>query len=531
MRKWVYLSLSVSLLLSSCSKNQIDRKPQGQELRLNFRSEPLSIDPRKPNDVTSSQFLKMCFDGLTRMGPDGELQLSLAESADVSEDQRIYTLKLRKSLWSDGMPVTAYDFEGSWKTMLDPLFPCEYASDLFILKNGRAAKNKKCSMDEVGVRALDEYTLRIELDHPAPLFLSILSTHAFYPSPQHITSKYPHWADKANPHYVTNGPFKLVEWKQSDHITLEKSETYWDSAHVKLDRIQMLLIEDENTELTMFDNGELDWAGSPLSTLPLDAMPALIKTKRVTTFPMAGVYFYILNTQDPLLKNVKLRRAFALAINRQELIDNVIQSGQSPATCFIPPALSPEKQYFQDNDVLRARRLFTEALTELQLTKEQLPIITLSYNTMNSHHKIAQAIQGQWFKAFGIHVALENKEWKVFLDEQRHGKFQIARMGGIANNYDPIGFLDRYRYLSSEENFSHWTNPRFTELLESADQTIDEALRTQLIAEAEQIFMDEMPVIPIYFYTGSYMKQPYVKGVYVSELSDVDLKWAYVEMQ
>ncbi len=150
---------------------------------------------------------------------------------------------------------------------------------------------------------------------------------------------------------------------------------------------------------------------------------------------------------------------------------------------------------------------------------------------MNAHHKIAQAIQGQWRNALGIKVRLENKEWKVYLDEQRHHQFQIGRMGGIANNYEPISFLDRYRYLSSDENFCQWTNTAFTELLEQADMTIDPEERLCYLLKAEAIFMDEMPVIPIYFYTGSYIKKPYVKDIYLSELSDVDFKWAYVELK
>jgi len=525
----IYLSVVIGLLLCSCEKKPKEHLPTKQELRMNIKIEPLSLDPRKPNDATSLNFLKMCFDGLFRMGLDGKACPSIAERFDLSEDQTMYTLFLRETFWSDGEPVTAYDFETSWKTMLDPLFPCEAVTDLFVLKNARAAKFKKCSVDEVGVTALDARTLRIELDHPIPSFLSMLTTHCFYAAPSHIVFSHPEWADKKNAYYISNGPFCLKEWRASNYILLEKNTRYWDQENVKLDHIYLFIIEDDNTELGMFKNGELDWAGSPLSSLPLDALPFL---PNAHTYLMAGTYYYTLNVKDPLLQNVNLRRALALAVNRKEIIDNVTQSGQIAATGYIPPILSGiTKQYFMDGDVQLARQYFQKACEELGIQQGAFPILSLSYNTMQSHHKIAQAIQGQWRDALGIKVRLENKEWKVYLDEQRRHQFQIARMGGIANNYDPISFVDRFRYLSSDENFSQWTNTEFTELLEQADQIIDSEERMRYILKAESIFIEEMPVIPLYFYTGTYLKKSYVKDVYLSELADVDFKWAYIEMR
>lgn len=523
------LGIIIGLLFSSCEKSSKEYRPTKQELRMNIRSEPLSLDPRKPNDATSLNFLKMCFDGLTRIGLDGKVHLSIAENIEISQDQKKYTIFLKETCWADGKPVTANDFETSWKTMLDPLFPCEAVTDLFVLKNARAAKMHKCSPDEIGVKALDKRTLCIELTHPIPSFLSMLSTHCFYAAPSHIVSSHPEWANKKNPYYIGNGPFYLKEWRASNFILLEKNPLYWDSEHVKLERIYLFLIEDESTELSMYHNDELDWAGSPLSNLPFDALSFL---PDIHTYLMAGTYYYNLNTKDPLLKNVNIRRALALAVNRKQIIDNITQSGQIAATSFIPPSLIDRRvDYFVDSDTQLAREYFQKGCTELGIEPDAFPILSLSYNTMSSHHKIAQAIQEQWRDTLGIKVRLENKEWKVYLDEQRRHQFQIARMGGIANNYDPISFLDRFRYLSSDENFSQWTHPEFTELLEKADQTIDSEERMRYLLSAESIFIEEMPVIPIFFYTGSYLKKSYVKNVYLSELADVDFKWAYLEIK
>jgi oligopeptide transport system substrate-binding protein len=567
MNRWVLSGAVLSMLLTGCDKKGKIYRPTTQELRLNLHSEPPTIDPRKATDTVSISVLKMCFEGLTRIDPTGQPIPAAAERIEISEDYKRYTFFLRDAKWSDGNPVTAYDFEKTWKEILDPAFPCEFAIDLYLLKNGRAAKSQRCSLDEVGVRALEERTLQVDLEHPVPYFLSALSTHAFFATPHHITSQHPHWTQD---HYVGNGPFVLQQWRHHDSIIMIKNPHYWDKENIKLERIFYTLIEDETTELTMFENGELDWAGYPLSNLPTESLSSLSKKGSLQKYDIAGTYYYIFNTKEFPFTNVNIRKAFSLAINRRAIVENVTQMGQIPAMSLIPPTMwknphepiaklpAPEKEnktwqqsgkiaeksdfagigsfaigshpYFHDNDIAEAKKLFALGLKELGITAEAFPPITLSYNTLVGHHKIAQAIQEQWHQAFGIRVKLENKEWKVFLDELRHHKFQVARMGGLANINDPSNFLDFYRYLSSSNNHSQWNNPKYSELLEEADLTIDADHRIRLLKQAEQVLMDDMPIAPIYFYTGVYVKKPYVKGIYLSELNDLDLKWAYVEL-
>jgi oligopeptide transport system substrate-binding protein len=529
MNRWVLSGIALSLLLATaCSKKGKTYSPTSQELRLNLHSEPPTLDPRKATDTVSISVLKMCFEGLTRIDPTNQPIPAAAEKIEVSDNHKSYTFTLREAKWSDGNPVTAYDFEKTWKEILNPAFPCEFAIDLYIIKNGKAAKSQRCSIDEIGVRALDEKTLQVELEHPVPYFLFALATHAFFATPSHITSKFPNWTQD---HYIGNGPFLLKEWRHHDAIVMMKNPHYWDKENTKLDHIQFTLVEDETTELTMFENGELDWAGYPLSNLPTEALPMLAKKGKLERYPIAGTYYYIFNVKEFPFTNPNIRKAFALAINRQAIISNVTQMGQIPAMSLIPPTMWKNPlRYFQDNDIAEAKRLFALGLEELGTTADALPPITLTYNTLASHHKIAQAIQEQWHQAFGVRIKLENKEWKVFLDELRHHKFQIARMGGLASVNDPSTFLDFYRYLSSSNNHSQWNNPKYSELLEEADLTIDADYRMALLKQAEQVLMDDMPIAPIYFYTGVYVKKPYVKGIYLSELNDLDLKWAYVEI-
>ena len=315
-------------------------------------------------------------------------------------------------------------------------------------------------------------------------------------------------------------------------MTLLKNPTYWDSEAVVLEKIDLYMIEDEMTELSMYENGDLEWIGSPLSSIPADALSSLSKEKDYHHYPIAGTYYYIFNTEVFPFTNKHIRRAFALSIHRQEIVENIVQGGQTVATSLVPPSMWNEKNtYFSDGDLSSAKTEFEIGLKELGITADELPTIKLSYNTNSGHHKIAQAITEQWSTALGIRVDLENMEWKVFLDSVNNHKFQIARMGGIASYNDPIAILKDYQYADSRMNQCQWSNQKFAELIDLSDHTHNPEKRMEILSEAEAILMEEMPLAPIYFYTGNYMKKPYVKSVAISNLSEIDLKYTYLDLQ
>jgi len=529
MRLLILLAFAL-LALGGCRKKVSPIDENKQILRLNIHTEPPTLDARKATDTSSIGVIHMCFEGLLKRGKGGEIQPAIAREVKISDDKKTYTFILRPAKWWDGKPVTARDFETTWKTILDPKFPSGFANDLYVIKNGCEAKNGNVPVESVGVKALDATTLQVELEYPIPYFLDLVASHSFLAVPYHITSMDPKWADGSGPHFVGNGPYKLAKWKHHNFIRLEKNDQYWDHDTVALAEIDMSIIEDSTTELNMFEAGELDWAGYPLSMLPTDALQALATTGRLQSYPLSGTYYYVFNTKVPPFDNLNFRKAFALAINRTAIIENITQSEQSPATSLIPPTIWSVQSYFKDNDVEEARRLFAIALKEMGHTADTLPKITLIYNTCENHHKIAQAIQEQWFQAFGIRVKLANKEWKVFLDELSHKQFQVARMGGVAGFNDPMAFFDQYKYLNSH-NFTGWSNPQFTALLEQAERTSNPADREKLMREAEKIFIAEMPIVPIYYYTGTYIKKNYVKGIELTEFSHGDFKFAFLETQ
>ncbi|MFI5333798.1 MAG: peptide ABC transporter substrate-binding protein [Chlamydiales bacterium] len=516
------------LLVCSCNNSSIE-KTKKQSVRLNIHSEPPTLDPRKATDSTSVSVIKMCFDGLVRQGRDGKIVPALASEIEISPEGDVYTFHLRDALWSDGTPVTAQDFEESWKGALDPRFPSERAYDLYPLKNAQRAKEGALPLSEIGVKSIDKKTLQVKLEYPTSHFLKILISHSFLPTPRHVQAKAPTWAD-SDKHYVSTGPFKLKKWSHYNEIVLEKNPLYWDAEVVKLEEVYLAIIENENTELALFDKGDLDWAGSPLSQLPLDPLPSLLHNKGAHEYPFSGVYYYVFNTKEFPFHNTNLRRAFALALDRQSIIDNITQGNQLPAMSLIPPTMWKRNvSHFRDGAVEEARVLFEQALLELGLTKETFPEITLSYNTVASHHKIAQAVQQQWKEALGVRVRLENKEWKVFLNELVHHQFQIARLGGVASVNDPADFLENYRYDASNRNYPQWSHEKFSALLAKAERCKADEKRMDYLAEAEKILIEEMPVIPLYFYTGHYLKKPYIKEVYISETNEIDLKHAYID--
>ncbi|CAM5780453.1 MULTISPECIES: peptide ABC transporter substrate-binding protein [Brevibacillus] len=497
-----------------------------QVFRANLTSEPSTADPGLAKDATSGAIVRATFDGLTRLDKDSKPMNSIAEDVKISDDRLTYTFTLRDAKWSNGDPVTAHDFEFAWKRVLDPKLAAEYAYQLYYIKNAEKVHANKLGPDELGVKALDDKTLQVTLENPTPYFLELTAFYTYYPVNKKVVEANPKWAMEAATH-VGNGPFKMTAWEHKAKIVLEKNENYWEKDVVKLDKIEFFMIEDDNTALSMFENDELDWAGQPFNGLPTDAIPALKESGQLVVHPKATMYWYKINTTKPPLNNVKIRKALALAVNRQAIVDNVTQVGQVPTMGLLPQSmiLKPDG-YFKDNDVETAKKLLEEGMKELGVTK--LPPITLSYNTSDRHKKIAEAVQDQWKQALGIDVKLLNKEFKVYLQDLHELNYDIGRLGWNADFNDPINYLEMFREKDTGNNDTGWENSRYKELLIQSATAKDAETRKQMFAEAEQIFMDEMPIIPLFTDVDVWVQKEKVKGVQVDGLGFVDLKWAEI---
>lgn len=522
--------LLVPFLFVSCGKKE-SAGPEAQTLRLNIYTEPPTLDPDRATDSTSGLILDLLFEGLTRFDGDDQVVPGVAEKIEISPDGKTYTFTLRDSRWSNGTPVTAHDFEYGWKRALNPQFPGDYAYQMYVIKNGKQVKTGELPIDALGIRVKDDKTLVVELETPTPYFLQLLPLPPFFPIYQAIAQQDPNWAYEAGPHYVSNGPFQLENWKHHNEIVLVQNPHYWEAQSVKLKKILLTMVEDANTELSLFERGDIDWTGSPISIgIPTDAIAYLQKNGQLESTPQASLYFFIFNTSKWPYSNINLRKALAYAVDRGSIVENITQSGQLPATRLLPSLMGLKTEsYFQDGNIKEAQRLFEKALAELHLTREQLPPLTLSYNTSEGHHKIAQAIQQQWKEALGVNVHLENAEWKVYLDNLQQKNFEVGRLGWIAPYKDPMAFLEIFESADNPMNRTGWSHPRYTALLQKARQTLDPDQRKEWLLEAEALLMNEMPFIPLYFHTANYMKNPKLKGVHVSPMSHIDFKHAYFE--
>lgn len=533
------------MFLAACSKEKAGEtgtKTEGgkketdvpQEMRVNVNSEPFSLNPGLASDATSGGVLNQTFEGLTRIDKSGKPQPAMAETITPSEDLKTYTFKLRDAQWTNGDPVTAQDFVYAWKWALDPKNESQYAYQLYYIKGAQAANDPEVggSLDEVGVKAIDDKTLEVTLENPTPYFLELTAFYTYFPVNHKVAEKNPKWYTEAGADYVSNGPFKMTEWSHQDKIVIEKNDTYWDKDTVKLTKVEMYMINDPNTELSMFDNGELDWAGSPFGTLPTDAIGQLKDSGDLTIKPIAGTYWYKFQTEKPPLNNKNIRKALSYAINRKAIVENITQGGQIPAMAAVPPSMikENEKGYFQDNDVEKAKEFLKKGMEELGYKDvKDIPAISLSYNTSEAHQKIAQAIQDMWKKELGVEVTLDNAEWAVYIDKLHKGDYMVGRMGWLGDFNDPINFLELFREKDGGNNNTFWENAEFKKLLQDSAAESDAAKRLDMLKKAEEIFIDEMPVAPIYFYTNVWVSKENLKDVVVSGLGDVQLKWAHFE--
>lgn len=541
----VFLALAISAsALAGCSgKNSSDdpaKEKVPQIIKYNLGADPKTLDPALNAAVDGATVLSNAFEGLMRLDENDKPIAGVAEKWQVSSDGLEYTFNLRKDAkWSDGQPVKAKDFEYAWKRALNPDTAAEYAYQLYYLKNGEAYNNGKAKVDEVGVKAVDDSTLKVNLEYQTAYFLSLMAFPTYFPVRQDVVEKNAQgWATKPDT-YISNGPFKMKEWKPKDALVFVKNENYWNAKAVTLDTIEYKMIEEATSALATFRSGEIDIIEQP----PAQETPQLLKDGTAKIYPYLGTYFYCLNLSpnaekvDPAaakaLKDPKVRKALTLSINRQLIVDNVTKGGQVPAYSFVPKGILDSKgkdfaskEYYKANgDIDEAKKLLAEAGYP---DGKGLPKIVLSYNTNEAHQNIAQAVQDMWKKNLNIEVELRNEEWKVFQQTRNTKNYIIARHGWIADYVDPMTFLDMWTSKSGN-NDAGYNNPKYDELITSAKKESDEAKRLDYLHQAEGVLMEDMPIIPIYYYSNVICSKEYVKNVRKSPLGFVFFDKAVVE--
>jgi oligopeptide transport system substrate-binding protein len=515
-----------------CKKSDTPVTGKKQLVRLNLKNEPATLDPRKGGDVISSHMHFLLFEGLVRLNPDGSITPAQAETFTVSEDGKVYTFMLRDAVWSNGTPVTAYDFEKAWKDILDPAFPSVNAHLLYPIKNAEGAKKGKVPLSEVGIFVRDAQTLIVTLDKPTPYFLDLVSFCVFFPVSAQNDKAFPQWAHNAGEHFISNGPFILKEWKHNNEIIVERNPMYWDPSRIRGDEIHFSMVDNEMTALQMFENKELDMIGEPLSPLPLDALPSLQKKGILNRFPVGGTTMITFNVDQVPFNNAKVRRAFAYAINRGEIVKNITQMGETPALNAVPPILKNNKNlsFFRDADAQAATRLLEEGLKEIGATKEIFNGITYYYSSSDMNHKVAQAVQQQWQKVFGIRLNIENLDHKILMDKLTKRDYLLAQSLWVAQYNDQMNILERFKFKSNAKNYANWENSEYIRLIDESFYH-NGAKRAEILEQAETIFLNEMPICPIYHWEMVFAMHPHLSNVAMTAIGDIVFEKLEIEQR
>jgi oligopeptide transport system substrate-binding protein len=493
-----------ALLLAGCSRQA--PPPVESILRVSQRNEPGDLDPAKANLPDELFILRALSEGLVTPNPEGGAPLpAAARSWTVSEDGLVYIFILRPNgSWSNGEPVTADDFVASYHRVLRPGTAAPKASLLFMVRGAEDFyRGEITDFGQVGFRAIDRATLQITLKQPAPQFLAYVSSTPWLPINPRVVERYgAQWTRPEN--FVGNGPFSLSEWKPNQHISVRKRPDYWDAARVEVDGIRFQAFDSGDAEERAYRAGQLDVTMSVPNSKILgyaDQQPSPLRQ-----IPLYETRFLAFNVERPPLSDIRVRRALALAIDREAIVSQVLRGGQQAAYNFVPEGLGgfhPGETLHEDVD--EARGLLAKAGYPNGIG---FPVLEL---TGWSQTPVLEAVQAMWKRNLGISIHIRVRDAKVHVAALTGGDFDIGFITAIPDVADPAIMLGDLRSGASS-NYSHWSHPEFDRLLKLADRQIDSTLQLRLLMAADELISAQCPVSPLYFNTKNMLLRPTVVG-------------------
>jgi len=525
-----------TLLLSACTATNNNSPKAGKStnssgegstdsgakvLTYAMNKEPGSLDANKSQDDLSNEILYHISEGLVRTY-DSKIFPGIAKTWDISEDGKTYTFNLRESVWSDGTPLTAHDFEYSFKRFLDPNTGSAFVETLYSVVNAEAYnKGELTDASQVGIKALNDYTLEIQLVNPVPFFLTTLASDSyFYPVKQELVEQYgdQYAADASK--LVTNGPFTLTNWVHESELVMVKNENYWDKDTIKLDGITQLIIPDANTQASMYDSGQLDYLANISANLVSkysDAKSALAGGVQMLQFNIDGFN----KETGKVISNQNFRKALSYAIDREGVANAVAAPGTQPAHRFVLPTTQGTTNTYQSeypfdgvatsSQPELAKEYLEKALSELNMTKEQLP--TLTYVAMEGTQKLyAEALQSEWKTVLG----LENIEITVLPTPQAIQATMNREYDIYVQSLDAsedVSTILGYWLANGSINWTGWNDQQFTDLFNNAMLELDSIDRYTGLFEAEQYLFENGPLEPFLYPGNSYVYQDYVSGI------------------
>lgn len=495
--------------LLSCRKD--GETGQARPLIVANSAEPSSLDLHAVTGQPELRVLGALYEGLVIRGlKEAGVRPGVAHAWEVSPDGKTYTFRLRPARWSDGSPLTARDFVRSWRRFIDPRTASEYATLLDVLRNGIPVREKKLPPDSLGVRAVDDTTLVVELVNPVGYFLDLCAFEPFSPVPLDTIEKYGEkWSQPGK--LVGNGPYRIKSHQRNVEIVLAKNPWYWDSATVKQGEVVFKPVEDQLTAFNMFMGKEADW----IFNVPPAKLEMSRKLPEFFTNPTFGTYYYIVNCKKPGYDSRNLRLALSYAIDREKLIQRVMKGIPSLATGLVPPTPAYPGPSLKLFDPGKARE-------HLQKSGygpgKPPPGFQILFNTAETHKDIAEVIRQMWKETLGLDAELVNYEWKVYLDNTKNLNYPaVARASWFGDFPDPVSFLQMHTSWDGN-NRTGYSNPAYDKAIQESNTVPDPAKRLEKLLEAEKILMEDMPVIPIYYYALTEMRNTRLKNAFPNPL-------------
>ena len=504
-----------------------------QELTFVLSDEPDGIDPTVTNNSFAMYVLTSCFEGLVTYDSTGSIVGGCAESWDVSDDGLVYTFHLRDGLkWSDGSDLTASDFVYSFQRVLTPSTTAQYYSMLAdYIVGAQEYYDGTGTAEELGVKALDAQTLEITLKQPTSFFIDLVSMWCYDPVQEAtITANGDRWTASAET-YVGNGPFKMEEIKLGEGYVLVKNENYWNAENVKLEKLTFRFVLDTATALTAYESGEVDGIRS-IPTADYARLKA--SNAGVQTVSNYGTVYYNINCSVAPYDNVLVRKALNLAIDRQSIIDNVVQVDATPAYSFLAPGYSVDGADITEDrgtfglsataDVEAAQAALAEAGYP---NGEGFPTLKLSYYSNDTVKKVVEAMAEMFKTNLNIDVEISSNDWAIYYSSVQSGDYEVGAMGWSADYLNPMSFLPLFKTGDSTNN-AFYSNSEYDELVNAVMQETDPATAAKLTLEADAIVSNDYACIPLYYKTNDYLMKDYVKGVYMVASGNMYFQYAEI---
>lgn len=525
----VFLTAAASaalLAVAGCGEQAVSRPPCAQGkvcLTIGNTNEPATLDPHKSTGTWEDRIQSDMFIGLTQSAADGSTIPGMAERWETSADGLVWTFYLRDAVWSDGVPVTADDFVFSLRRVLDPKTASEYASLIFLIKNAEAVNSGKAPLEALGVRAIDARTLQITLNHPAAYLSELTRHHVLYPVPRHVVEKLGDaWVKPGA--MVSNGPYILADWKLGDHVRTIKNPRFWDAKDVCVDEVYWYPTSDAISAERRVERGELDIntdiASNRIARLR-QKIPAYVHTN--TYLGVAYIAFNRRpNSKVPAFKDVRVRQALTMAIDRDFITKGLLRGGQLPANTKVPPGVANYKPspgpYWANWPLARRQAKARELLAAAGYGPDNPLKFELKHRNSADPMQFTPALQSDW-KEVGVLVTLAQQEGQVSYADYRVRNFEAADAAWIADYNDATSFLDMEKSNYGPQNYGDYNNPAYDALMAKADNEPDAGKRADYLREAETMMLNDAPIAPLYFYINKNLVNPKVTG-FVDNLVD-----------